>query len=107
MVYFEKVMSFEECPICFDSMAGDEEVVAHVISRQDPNDIEVGKVHHAFHAACIGEWLIHDKSCPTCREPIQSVFQKSDWLNNSLIRVVCLTCLGTILVFVVLRRNML
>ena len=47
----------DPCPICFDSIAGDELVA----------ELPCG---HVFHGECIRPWFWQDAPCPLCRAPV-------------------------------------
>ena len=49
------------CSICLSEYEQDDEI------RRMPT------CDHAFHAACIDEWLLLNASCPVCRQPLRQV----------------------------------
>lgn len=49
----------QPCPICMDALA-------------TPDDCRLLPCRHAFHAACISEWLARSHTCPTCRWELET-----------------------------------
>lgn len=89
----------EACPICFDPMEENEEILAHVTVSQE-------KAQHAFHALCLADWLKRNPSCPTCREKAYIPVSISDVLKHSpLAKLIYLTCSGAIFVCLLFRFN--
>ena len=80
-------------------MDEDEEVLAHVASSRN-------KVQHAFHAACLRDWLKRNRSCPTCRAEViddDSILSGAQQLP--IVKKFLLTCLGLITIVIILQKH--
>ncbi|CAL1288385.1 unnamed protein product [Larinioides sclopetarius] len=57
-----------QCPICLESTRNDE--------------VKCLPCYHAFHPACIDQWLIEDRRCPVCRQEAAPPQNPRPSLNN-------------------------
>jgi hypothetical protein len=59
-----------ECPICFDQLKKDDNVVLKC-----PDCLK------CIHSECVSKWLEYNKNCPLCRSTVWSGLNKNTYLN--------------------------